>query len=456
MKKITLSLFIIILGLITMTNHAQVIIHVPSGYPTIQSAVDAAFSGDTVLVAPGTYQENILIQGNDKIITLASNFIFSGDTNDIINTIIDGSDPVDPNYGMVVLIKYQYAGPSSVVTGFTITGGRGYYNTYGGGIYASSATPVIRYNHIRDCSVSGIRPNGAGIYIGNSEGNPAFICLINHNVIMNCTVNAGSNTIEARGAGISLNSVKAIVQDNKISGNVITGNASTHSMGGGIYYYGDFPVYFQPQLLLMNNEITNNKVESWHAEGGGAALKGHSRYIIEGNTISHNEVITEGANGYAIGGGLSINDPGEGTAIAFNIIANNSSHEGPFSSDHKGGGIYLTQLSLLLPEACPLIERNRITGNTAFEGAGIACIRNGARIINNFISGNMAVMAGGAMYFDGPADTDLVSEVINNTITRNTANSQAGKAGSIYFTGKISYNQGYPVIPNEVFDHLLF
>ena len=28
--------------------------------------------------------------------------------------------------------------------------------------------------------------------------------------------------------------------------------------------------------------------------------------------------------------------------------------------------------------------------------------------------------------------------------------------GSIYFTGKISYNDGYPVIPNEVFDHLLF
>jgi lysophospholipase L1-like esterase len=28
--------------------------------------------------------------------------------------------------------------------------------------------------------------------------------------------------------------------------------------------------------------------------------------------------------------------------------------------------------------------------------------------------------------------------------------------GSIYLTGKISYNQGYPVIPNEVFNHLLF
>jgi len=28
--------------------------------------------------------------------------------------------------------------------------------------------------------------------------------------------------------------------------------------------------------------------------------------------------------------------------------------------------------------------------------------------------------------------------------------------GSIYFSSKISYKQGYPIIPNEVFDHLLF
>jgi hypothetical protein len=41
---------------------------VPSDdYPTIQSAVDAAVEGDTVLVLPGTYEENVVIEGKTGI-----------------------------------------------------------------------------------------------------------------------------------------------------------------------------------------------------------------------------------------------------------------------------------------------------------------------------------------------------------------------------------------------------
>src|SRR5262245_786721 len=35
--------------------------HVPSDYPTIQAAVDAALDGDTIRIAPGDYYEQILI-----------------------------------------------------------------------------------------------------------------------------------------------------------------------------------------------------------------------------------------------------------------------------------------------------------------------------------------------------------------------------------------------------------
>src|SRR5438094_9074035 len=84
---------------------AQQVIHVPADQPTIQKAISAAANGDTVLVAPGTYVENIDFSG--KIITVVS----SGGP---ANTIIDGGQN-----GIVV--NFANAEPrAAVINGFTI------------------------------------------------------------------------------------------------------------------------------------------------------------------------------------------------------------------------------------------------------------------------------------------------------------------------------------------------
>jgi hypothetical protein len=64
------------------------IINIPADYPTIQQGIDASIDGDTVLVQPGTYVENINFNGHN--IVLGSLFLTTGDTSYIAQTVIDG------------------------------------------------------------------------------------------------------------------------------------------------------------------------------------------------------------------------------------------------------------------------------------------------------------------------------------------------------------------------------
>jgi len=62
--------FVLVLIFLSSAPMEAATIHVPDDFPTIQAAIDAAAEGDTVLVAPGTYEENIDFIG--KNITVKS------------------------------------------------------------------------------------------------------------------------------------------------------------------------------------------------------------------------------------------------------------------------------------------------------------------------------------------------------------------------------------------------
>ncbi|MFO8145602.1 MAG: DUF1565 domain-containing protein [Candidatus Syntrophosphaera sp.] len=135
-------------------------------YTVIQTAIDASAHGDTVLVHPGRYYENV--QFNGKNITLASLELPSGDPDYKYLTIIDGNQN-----GPVVRTT---TGETNIsIRGFTITNGTGDYNsdydmTVGGGIIVSHMTgqraaAIVNCHVTANCATNGGGFWGGGCYL---------------------------------------------------------------------------------------------------------------------------------------------------------------------------------------------------------------------------------------------------------------------------------------------------
>lgn len=107
---------------------AGVTILVPGDYSTIQGAINAAGNGDTVIVSPGTYTENINMLG--KAITLRSTDPLDG--NVVLSTIIDGGAA-----GSVIICNSGES-VSTVIDGFLMTNGNA---QFGGGMYTDPGWP---------------------------------------------------------------------------------------------------------------------------------------------------------------------------------------------------------------------------------------------------------------------------------------------------------------------------
>ena len=174
------------------------IINVPSDELTIQAGIDAAVNGDEVVVAPGTYNENIDFSG--KAITLRSS---SG--RDV--TTIDGGLS-----GRVVTLT-SGLGRDTVLEGFTIRNGFA-LNSNGGGIYIqNNSSPIVR-----NCRVVGNKAtnNGGGIYASSSA------------LIIDCLI---EGNLASQGGGIYLTGVT------ELTNCIVSGNAAFTS-GGGVYAQG--------------------------------------------------------------------------------------------------------------------------------------------------------------------------------------------------------------------------
>src|SRR5262249_32009375 len=115
--RLSLSTFAVVAAIALPVSGQAATIRVPSDVASIQQAIDAAAGGDTVVVSPGTYVENVDFHG--KAVTVASE---QGPA----ATIIDGGGA-----GSVVTFASGET-RSAVLRGFTIRHGLTSFS--GGGV----------------------------------------------------------------------------------------------------------------------------------------------------------------------------------------------------------------------------------------------------------------------------------------------------------------------------------
>lgn len=235
-------MFLVGLAILAMAISLQAdVIQVPGDYATIQAGINAASPGDTVLVAPGTYNENI---------QLAENVSLFGSGAD--NTIIDGG-------GLNDVIKALNIN-NFIIQDFTVQNSRQDGSSPGNVGVFINPTSSAGLKIISRCRV---RHNGHGIDIWNDFGGVTYI---DHNVITDNLYNGFSPYLGL--VYLTNNTITANGQDGYydwsgggavyISNNIITENGRY-----GIFKHHDTPVY------ISYNDVWNNAQGSYYEGSSG-------------------------------------------------------------------------------------------------------------------------------------------------------------------------------------------
>jgi len=333
-------------------------IEVPKDYTTIQAAIDAAVNGDKVLVAPGTYVENINFKGKAIIVISSAGAVV---------TIIDGESQANPYESVVTFNSGEDA--NSVLEGFTIENGNGTnvppYGWRGGGIYCLNSSPSIIGNKIQ---YNYSEFHGGGIYCENSS------------------INISSNHIHSNTSGEGGGGIYSLYSSPVISNNIIEYNTS--GTGGGIHCAKN-------TCDITNNIIRYNIVNVEHLYEGGAGIYcWNITGSITSNNISNNKA--SGSIGLSYGGGILYSK--SSLTIINNIICGNYSG--------NGGGIAGKVLST------ETITNNIISNNTALKKGGGFFFNNTTPVIsNNTICFNHSDTSGGGIHCH-----DYTSALITNSI----------------------------------------
>ncbi|MBW9221063.1 right-handed parallel beta-helix repeat-containing protein [Methanothermococcus sp. SCGC AD-155-M21] len=297
MKKTYFLLFLLTLFVGTVSVYGDTI-YVPGNYSTIQGAIDAATSGDVIIVGDNIYYERLVV---NKSITLKSE-------NGPENCIINGG-----NSGGVINIRSN----GVIIEGFTIRNSG--YQRVGIEVYSNNNT--IKNNKILN--------NWYGIYLHSSSNNNSII---------------GNNISNNGGDGIYLiYSSNNSINDNNItsnnwrgihsrysSNNSINDNNITSNNWGGIYLLSSNSNTIKDNTFIDNGIlIEEGGLEYWTHTIENNTINGKPLYYfrnkVGGNISDAGQVILVNCSDMIVEN-LKINNTDVGITIAYssNITVKNN------------------------------------------------------------------------------------------------------------------------------------
>ncbi|MBE3040232.1 MAG: right-handed parallel beta-helix repeat-containing protein, partial [Chloroflexi bacterium] len=454
-------------------------------YTTIQAAVEAARSGDIVIVSSGVYHGNTIVL--NKEITLASTN--PDDPCVVAATIIDSM-----GFANQAIAFDSGATGNTVLDGFTITAGTWFIvaaqdatvagqngpdggGIAGGAVYLNSgASPTIKNCVIRDTTITGGNAgNGAnadvtvaatrGGWAGWARGGGVYIAPFANPTLVNCTItNCTAVGGNAGNGGNSSGTVygAADYRDANYGGSYSNPYPSYQippqpwqelRNSNGQRYVGDYRFYSgygggvfcdsNSAATFIDCDITNNIASGGTSGVGGTRPQG----IVSADPVTAYRIPSYGGGVYC-GANSDINFVG--CVISNNIAPRPATtyHTDPYLG--HGGGIAFEDTASIRLQNCTISDNNSAVGggmfwsggepevldcdimrNTAYLGGGIYATESagqirGCTLRNNFAgasTGDVDVIAGqGGGIFGSSIDTVIV----DCFLTDNTSSTSGG------------------------------
>jgi len=408
-------------------------------YATIQFGIEASLDGDTVIVQPGTYFENINFNG--KNIVVSSLEIVTNDTSYISSTIIDG------NQTARVATFTTAEDSTAVLNGLTVYNGNNNSvsdpDIKGGGIYCEDASPTLSKLRI----IGNTAHFGGGLYLDNSNSRLINLEIVSNTAdtdggglyLSNCTnvrienssINNNTANMDGSGGNGFGGGVKSW-QSGGIFNEVVISHNEALSKGGGLYLddsnlslinmiiNGNSTANDGGGIYLTDNlisVITNVEIASNTAGSGGGLYSNNARITIDNCVILSNEATD-------LGGGICSQNNTELTVLNSSIVEN-------ISLDGSGGGM-LTSISSGSLSNCI------VRGNSAFSSGGGLLMQSSTEpwVLDNVLIASNTTQGIGAGYWHNGGSSILT----NCTIANNTATENAGGYIGVYGANTIFEN----------------